>query len=125
MDPKRILIVDDDVAVADSLARGLRRLGGHEVQTENVGDRVVAAARSFSPDLVLLDIVMPGMDGSEIAAAVHRDPALASTPIAFLTGLVSEEELGGSALDQGGHWIIPKPIEPQRLLAIVERILGG
>lgn len=124
MEPKRILIVDDDVAVADSLARALRRLGAYEVLTENRSGRALAAARDFRPDLVLLDIVMPDMDGDEVAVAMQADPALASTRIAFLTGLVSAEELGGSALDQGGHWIIPKPVEPQELVELVERILS-
>lgn len=124
MDSKRILIVDDDVAVADSLARALRRLAGHEVRTENRGDHALEAARDFHPDLVLLDIVMPGMDGDQVAVVMKEDPALASVPIAFLTGLVSEEELGSSAMDQGGHWIIPKPVEPQELVRLVERILS-
>jgi len=125
VDAKRILIVDDDVAVADSLGRALERLGGYEVRTENRGDRAVAAVRSFSPDLVLLDIVMPGMDGDAVAVTIKEDPELSSTRIAFLTGLVSEEELGGSAVDQGGHWIIPKPVEPQALVALVAKILAG
>jgi two-component system, OmpR family, alkaline phosphatase synthesis response regulator PhoP len=124
VDPKRILIVDDDLAVADSLARALTRLGGYEVRTENRGDRALAAARGFSPDLVFLDIVMPGMDGNAVAEALQADPQFASTRVAFLTGLVSAEELGSSALDQGGHWIIPKPVEPQELMRIVETILG-
>lgn len=125
MDPKRILIVDDDVAVADSLARSLRRLGGHEVRTENRANRALERALAFSPDLILLDIVMPGMDGDAVAVALQKEPTLASTTVAFLTGLVSGDELGGSALDQGGHWIIPKPVEPQELVDLVERILGG
>ena len=124
MNPKRILIVDDDVAVADTLARALGRLGGYEVRTENRGDRALDAARSFRPDLILLDIVMPGMDGDQVAVTIQEDPELTSSRIAFLTGLVSEEELGSSALDRGGHWIIPKPVEPQELVRIVERILA-
>lgn len=125
MDRRRILLVDDDVAVARSLASTLERVGGYEVRTESEGRRAAASARAFRPDLILLDVIMPGMDGGDIAARMEQDPALKDVPIAFLTGLVSEEELGPSNTDSRGRRLIPKPIDPDELLAVVRELLPG
>ena len=125
MPRNRILLVDDDVAVASSMAEVLRRIGGYEVRTEKWGGRAVQAARDFRPDLILLDVVMPDVDGGEIAAELAEDPHLRDVPIAFLTGMISHEEMGDMATDTRARRLIAKPIEPKDLVAVVRDILAS
>ena len=97
MNPKRILVVDDEPGVTRSLKLNLEAGGEYEVFTENHSNKALAAARACRPDLVLLDVMMPGMDGADVAERMHDDPVLRRTPVVFLTALVSnkETEAGG------------------------------
>jgi CheY-like chemotaxis protein len=72
-DARRILVVDDNVDSAESMAT-LLRLEGHDVRTLYAGERVAAAARDFRPDVILLDIGLPGMTGYDVARSVRTDP---------------------------------------------------
>lgn len=80
------------------------------------GDRALSIAQQVTPDLILLDALMPGMDGFETCRALKRDPALARVPVIFMTGL-SETEDVVRGFEAGGVDYITKPIEPQELLA--------
>lgn len=121
---KRILIVDDEVAITDTLKRFLEKAGAYEVRTENQGSRVLAAARQFRPDLILLDIVLPERDGAAIAADLKGDPALQRIPIVFLTGLVTDAEVEASHGTIGGRPFLAKPVDLDRLLGVIEAQLG-
>ena len=103
---KRILVVDDDPAIGRLAKLGLESSGDYGVFTENIGSRAVASARQCRPDLILLDIMMPGMDGSEVAAALHEDPELRHIKIVFLTALLSK----GEQTKSGKHSVIGKPV---------------
>jgi DNA-binding response OmpR family regulator len=85
-----ILVVDDDHAVAEAIERSLRR-SGFEVSVAHRGADALAIARQQRPDLVILDIMMPGMDGIEVGKAMRQIPELAQLPILFLTG---KQEIG-------------------------------
>jgi two-component system CheB/CheR fusion protein len=89
--PWRILVVDDNKDSADSLAM-LLRLVGNEVRTVYDGRQVLTAASAYRPDLVLLDIGLPGMDGYEVARQLRSEPGLEKTTLAALTGYGGEEE---------------------------------
>lgn len=80
-----ILVVDDDHAVAEAIERSLRR-SGFEVSVAHRGTDALAIARQQRPDLVILDIMMPGMDGIEVGKTMRETPELAQLPILFLTG---------------------------------------
>lgn len=125
MPRKRILLVDDDVVVASALGKALERLGRYEVRTETSGRRVVEAARAFEPDLILLDVVMPDLDGGEVAAALAADPQLRDTPVAFLTGMISAAETKDANTDARGRRLIAKPISSGELVRVVGEILGS
>jgi CheY-like chemotaxis protein len=89
--PRRILLVDDNVDAAQSLAL-LLSLSGHDVRVEASGAAGLKRAAEFSPQLILCDIGMPGMDGYEFATRVRRDPQFATTRLAALTGWGSEAD---------------------------------
>ena len=121
MEKKRILIVDDEAGVTRMLKLYLEATQAYEVRTENHGSRAVAAAREFRPHLVLLDVVMPDMDGATVAAEIGADARLKDTPVVFLTALVTGKEVGGSGRNIGGRPFIAKPVDPERIIELIEK----
>lgn len=112
---KRILVVDDDAAMTLQVKLKLGSTGLYEVFTENRGSFAVAAVRKFMPDLILLDILMPDLLGSQVAAAVHEDPALTHIKVIYLTAMLRE----GEEQKSGANMVIGKPISTEELLAVV------
>jgi len=121
MKKRRILLVDDEVSTTRALALYLEENGDCDVRVENVGSRALATAREFRPDLIFLDIVMPDADGGTLAAEIKADPILQGTPIVFLTALVSRHETGGASMQIGGHPFLAKPVDPDTVLAYIEK----
>ena len=124
MNSKRILIVDDEPAVARSLKLNLESAAGYEVRTENVSARALAIAHEFHPQLILLDVLMPGLDGCDVAARIHADPELEDTPIVFLTALVDKEATGGHAMAAGSTIYLAKPVDTNELIKCIEQTLS-
>ena len=116
---KRILVVDDDPALTRMIKLNLEQTGRYDVRTENMGRRTIEAAREFRPDLILLDVMMPGMFGSEIAAQLQADPELRAIKFVFLTALVTKDEEQRSTGQIGGHPFISKPISADDLCRLV------
>jgi two-component system OmpR family response regulator len=121
MKKRRILLVDDEVGITRALALYLRENGDCDVQVENMGSRALATAREFRPDLIFLDIIMPDADGAALAAEIKADPLLHATPIVFLTALVSQHETGSGPKLIGGHPFLAKPVDPDTVLACIEK----
>ena len=118
----RILIVDDNPRFSHSARLILQESGQYVVCEENDAASAVETARSFRPDLVLLDLVMPQLDGAEVAAQVESDWALHGVPIVFVTGLVTRDEArNGERID--GHRVVSKPVSSFDLLGAVEESL--
>ena len=90
MSKKRILVVDDEAALTRMVKLNLERTGNYEVRTENSGPMAIPAALEFRPDLMLLDVMMPGMTGDEIAAQLREDPALSHIKFIFVTAIVTK-----------------------------------
>ncbi|NQU11397.1 response regulator [bacterium] len=122
---QRILIVDDDVCAARCLKMGLEVRGGYEVRDESSGLGGLSAARTFRPDLILLDVCMPDMDGGAVAAAIRADPQLKYTPIVFLTALVAPEEEPPHGLKSAGFQFVPKPVTIPKAIACIKEHLGS
>jgi CheY-like chemotaxis protein len=101
----------------------LEQTGRYEVRTENLGRKAIEAAREFRPDLILLDVMMPGMLGSEIAAQLEADPELRAIKFVFLTAMVTKEEAQRSFGEIGGHTFIAKPISADELCQVIEEQL--
>jgi len=118
----RILIVDDNPRFSHSARLILQESGQYVVCEENDAASAVETARSFKPDLILLDLVMPQLDGAEVAAQVESDWALHGVPIVFVTGLVTRDEArNGQRID--GHRVVSKPVSSFDLLGAVEESL--
>jgi two-component system CheB/CheR fusion protein len=117
----RILVVDDNRDSADSLAMLLRLLG-HDVRTVNDGRQSLSVAAAYRPDLVLLDIGLPGMDGLTVARHLRSQPELAGAVLAALTGYGSDEDRRqAQAAGFNHHMVKPVNFEAlQELLAAVE-----
>lgn len=98
----------------------LESAGTYEVFTESRGSRAIETARSCKPDLILLDILMPGMLGSEVAAAVHDDPELTHINVIYLTSMLK----AGEKHKSGENSIISKSIRSEELLRIVAQELS-
>src|SRR5438093_10262575 len=124
MSKKRILVVDDEKSITRLLKLNLEQTGNYEVREENFGARAVAAAQEFRPDLVLLDVMMPDMDGGDVAAGLRQDPALRNTPVVFLTAAVKKEELGAPDGKIGGRIYIAKPLNVKGVIGVIERTLA-
>lgn len=118
---KRIFIVDDESGFTRLLKLTLERTGRYVVQEENDGTRAWLAAREFKPDLIFLDIVMPKIDGGDVAQQIRSDPSLAHVPIVFLTAIVSKTE---SKNDIGGFPFISKPVSLEAIIRCIGEHLG-
>ncbi len=118
----RILIIDNNRDFTRSAKLGLERTGRYSVWEENQPARAHQTAQQVKPDLILLDIAMPEMDGGEVAAQVESDPTLHGTPVVFLTALVTKAE-AKSGLQIQGHPFLAKPISIPELVAGIERNL--
>ena len=80
MEKKRILIIDDEASFTRMVKLNLEKTGAFEVREENLALEAVATARAFKPDLILLDVIMPTMDGGDVAAQIQKDRVLRDTP---------------------------------------------
>lgn len=115
--PTRILVVDDNVDSADTLAR-LLRLAGHRVQVAYDGPAGLAAAQSFEPTVVLLDIGLPGMDGYEVASRVRASPSTNDSLLVAVTGYGQQRDEVQS-LNAGFDFHLTKPIDLSALQSLL------
>ncbi|MEP4487126.1 MAG: response regulator [Halioglobus sp.] len=122
---KRILVVDDEVTLTRMVKLNLERTGDYEVRTENEGAMAVPAAREFKPDLILLDVMMPGMTGDEVAAQLKEDPLLADTKFIFVTAIVTKSETAQAGSNIGGNVFLAKPVKTEELVDTIEKVLAG
>jgi CheY-like chemotaxis protein len=120
---RKILLVDDEVGFTELLKMNLERSGAFEVRIENDSTKAVAAARHFMPDAILLDVVMPEMDGGDVQAQLQTSPLLSGIPIVMLTALVDSTELSEGAVAQSGNqMVLPKPVNLPLLLRVLDEI---
>ena len=119
---RRILIVDDDANSTHLVKILLERSGPYLVLEDNDPTKADQTAHNFKPDVILLDIVMPKMDGGELATQIEADRELHDTPIIFLTALVTHGE-AKSGLHIQGHPLVAKPISIPELIDAIEKHL--
>jgi DNA-binding response OmpR family regulator len=120
---KRILIVDDDTNATRMVKWALERTGHYQARELNDSTHVLDAARKFKPDLILLDVCMPGPEGVEVAFQIRADMEFQGTPIVFMTSLVSEQEAMGDGTSASAFHFVAKPAKVQRMIACIERSL--
>lgn len=118
---KKILVVEDDLELVELLCFNLRK-AGFSVGTANDGIEALKKARSLAPDLILLDLMLPELDGLAVCEILRRDPTTASVPIIILTAM-SSQLARFTGLGTGADDFITKPFSPKLLLERVEERL--
>lgn len=121
MKKKRVLIVDDESGFTRLLKLTLEKSGKFTVREENDGTKAWLVAREFEPDIIFLDVVMPKIDGGDVAQQIRSDPSLAHVPVIFLTAIVSARE-GGHEI--GGFPFLAKPVSLAAVTQCIEEHLG-
>jgi len=117
----KVFVVDDEPEITEIIETYLTE-SGFQVQVENNSTDAVAQIRQYAPDIILLDIMMPGIDGYEICAQLKKDDKFASIPIVFLTGKDRDDDMGRS-FKSGADMFIKKPFSCERLLEIINIVL--
>jgi two-component system CheB/CheR fusion protein len=115
--PCRILVVDDNADAARSLATLIRRIG-HEVQIAGDGPIALQTAQDFRPQIILLDIGLPGMDGYEVARKVRQQPGLAKVQLVAVTGYSPQDNRLRSD-ESGFDRFLVKPLDPRSLPELI------
>jgi len=118
---KKILIVDDEPTIVKMLESRLQA-EGYEVFTAHSGEEGLEQCKLAKPDAVILDIMMPDMDGSVVAAHMQEDPNLSKIPIVFLTAVVKPQEIPKNR-KIGGHYFLSKAFKITELLEVLKKIL--
>ncbi len=119
--PEKVLVIDDDYDLA-LLSTLWVRTAGYDAQMARDGVSGLAAAESYRPDIILLDIMMPGMDGYEVSRKLKKNPHLAPIPIIFLSAKV-QEFARREAFAVGGKYFLSKPYEGHDLIIAVASAL--
>jgi CheY-like chemotaxis protein len=120
----RILIIDDEPDFTALFKENLEEAGNYEVEVENNAKNAVATARHFQPELIFVDVVMPGMDGGDVVSALKMEPRLKRVPTLMLTALVEEDESSATGeSERGGLTFVSKTTNLDKILDIIERNL--
>ena len=122
---KRILVVDDELAFNEMIKLTLEVTGRYQVRTIAYPSQAVPVARAFKPDLILLDCMMPDMDGGEVAGRIEADKELAGVPVAFLSATVSGPETAPSRCYTGLRTYLPKTLPLQQLVKFIDNLTSG
>ncbi len=123
MDQPRILIVDDDPMIRRLLQVNFR-LEGFDVDVAGRGEEALELASAVRPDIVVLDVSMPDMDGWEVMGRLRDNPETASVPVVFLTARTGQREQE-KAQQLGADGYLVKPFDPGELVQVVQRTLAA
>ena len=124
MQINRILMVDDDATIRKVAAISLSRVGKFNVALAGSGSEALTIAEEFKPDVILLDVMMPGMDGPTTFRRLRERQESAATPIIFMTAKVQIQEIEVYT-KLGAAGVITKPFNPMTLSAEIRQILEG
>ncbi|MEM8867768.1 MAG: response regulator [Verrucomicrobiota bacterium] len=122
---RRVLTIDDVPVFTRLIQLSLESSGAYEVKAVNQSRDAINVARDFKPQLILLDIVMPLVNGNEIASLLSRDPQTKDIPIIFLSGYCPDSAESGKLCVFDGKQFIPKPVFRENLLQIVDEIFAN
>ncbi len=117
----RILYVEDEPDIQAIARLALETIGGFTVEICGSGSAAVEAAPRFAPDLILLDVMMPGMDGIDTLKALREIPQTVTTPVIFMTAKVQKQEIERYK-ELGAVDVIPKPFDPMTLATVIKGI---
>src|ERR1017187_1646486 len=121
--PHRILIIDDEDDIREVAAMSLETVAGWEVMVANSGAQGLTRAATYKPDAILLDVMMPGMDGPTTFRELRKNPVTASIPVLLLTAKVQASDQRRFA-DLGVEAVLFKPFDPMTLSSQIATALG-
>ncbi|MCK9615329.1 MAG: response regulator [Candidatus Omnitrophica bacterium] len=119
---KKVLIVDDEEATLSYLCHILER-ENYKVFSTTKGKEVFDLAANNRPDIIVLDIILPDIDGGEVASLLSKNAATSNIPIIFLTGILTKSE-EGFAGKTGKRYVLAKPVTKEKLLEMIQKVLS-
>ena len=120
MGPTKILIIDDEPGFTEMVKLNLEATRLYNVRVENDPRKAVFSALEFLPDMILLDIVMPGIEGPDIVDDMRKHDIIAKVPIVFLTATITHDEVEEQKGCIGGHEFLAKPTTVKELIDCIE-----
>ncbi len=114
----KILSIDDEPEVLDSLSE-LLDAAGFNVRSSDDAERGLEIASEFKPDAIVLDIIMPQMDGYQFCKLLRKNPDTANIPVIFLTGVDPQDD-SGKAFEAGGQLFVKKPFRIEELVEVIK-----
>ena len=123
-DKRRILVVDDEISSTRLLKLNLEATNDYVVRVENTPSAALAAAEAFQPDLILLDVMMPGLDGGDLACRFEASTKLSGVPIVFFTAAAKKHEVASRGGWIGGLPFLSKPASLSEVIGCIETHLG-
>lgn len=124
MSGKKILVVDDEKKIRELLQLRLSSAGYQVIEAQH-GEEGVEQAKKHLPDLILMDVMMPRMDGPEAVRRLEEDPKTEKIPIIFLTAIITKEEESSQVFGTKDHRFIAKPFDPQELLSEIKKAIDA
>ena len=124
MADKKILLIDDEDDIRTIIRISLETIGGFEVLLAGGGEEGLEVSARDKPDLILLDVMMPGLDGPATLKRLKRNPTSADIPVVFLTAKAQQMELD-RLKDMGAEGVLTKPFDPMKLPDLVRAFLRG
>jgi CheY-like chemotaxis protein len=122
----KVLTVDDEAFFTTLIKMNLEKEGEFVVRVENNPNQAVYTALEFKPDVILMDIVMPGMDGGDVVAQFQNYPELKNIPVIMMTALMSPDEAGDDGFAQSlSQMVLPKPVNVQTLKRCLKKVVGA
>lgn len=121
-DATRVLVVDDDRDIRDLVTFKLEQ-AGYEVRQAEDGLQALDAVREWAPDLVVLDVMMPGLSGIDVTRELRADPATATTPVILLTAKAQEADVETGFVTGADDYVV-KPFSPRELVSRVQAVLA-
>jgi len=123
MKKQKILIVDDEHGFTDMVKLNLEATGRFEVKIENEPSQALYTTAQFKPDLILLDVIMPEVEGPDVLNEIRNNELTQNIPIIFLTATVTKEEVDSEQGRIGGHSFLAKPSSITELLSCIDEKL--
>jgi len=122
-EPYTVLVVDDSAELLDAVTFALRTLGGFQVETAADGAEGLQKAVELQPDCMVIDVMMPELNGFQLVRALRGDPATASIPLVILSALVQESD-HARGMYAGADQYLTKPTKPQDLVEAIRRAIA-
>ncbi len=120
---RTVLLVDDERHVLAVVGKMLEQRDFRVIPASS-GEEALALLENITPDLAVLDIILPGIDGATLAQRLRDRPATERTPIVFLTGLVEVAEVRSSGNQIGGQYFLAKPFDSSELFEVIDRAMS-